>query len=480
MDIAQINAILPQLIISFGITVALLLIAVKRTQKIIQMFSCAVLLLAFISTTQLLFENPIDVTILIRVDTYGLFATLMILAASLVVLVTSSGTLNKCIEVHDEYYLLILLVVLGATIMVVSNHFASVFLGFELLSIALVGLVGYFREEDYSIESGFKYLILSATASSFMLLGMAFIYSQIGSLSLSPVFTPETSELLIHSNFYLTGIILFIVGIAFKLSLAPFHIWTPDVYQGSPTAITMILATVSKIAVAIVFIRYFLQQVDLQNSVLQSVLIVISILSMIVGNTLATLQSNIKRILAYSSIAHMGYLLIITVFVGQESVSFAWQAAMFYLFAYILATVALFYIVLKHNEKHAPQELLQTKDWQGLFWTNRGIAMLAFVSLLSLAGIPLTAGFIGKFYLTIHATINHSWYMLAGIVVGSGIGLYFYLKLVFLLFSNPIEKNEIENNFIVNYSPIFIYSLTFMTVAFGIYPDVLMRLISLN
>lgn len=477
----QINAVLPLLIIALAITLMLLLIAVKRSQRMVHGFTITTLVLSIIATVQLMPTTSIQVTPLILVEQYGLLALLLILLASLMVVSLSLAELKQGVEVHDEYYLLILLVVLGAGVLVVSDHYATVFLGFELLSIALVGLVGYQREQEVAVEVGFKYLILSATASSVMLLGIAFIYSQTGSLSLT--MPTGGSEALNEQTqaFYFIGLTLFIIGIAFKLSLAPLHLWTPDVYQGSPTLITMLMATVSKVAMALVLLKVLLAPAIQQVStpVLEQVVVSLAILSMLVGNLLALKQQNIKRLLAYSSIAHMGYLLVVTILLHQYYLDLAWQSAIFYLSTYVLATLSLFYVISKMpNLNGCQQEQLTISDWQGMFWQHRGLAVLVLLSLLSLAGIPLTAGFIGKFYLISHVTVHQNWWLLTSLIVGSGIGLFYYLRLAITLFAAQLDSEAYNQD--TSYSLTLVSLLVFIGLTVGVLPDTLMQFIAMK
>lgn len=478
----------PLLIIAFGSVLSLLLIAWRRSQKLILIFTLAIFvcaLLASISLMSTLFigdvTDAIQVTRLMKVDNYGNFAFILVLVASIAVGLLSSAWLTHSVEVHDEFFILLQLVVLGAGVLVMSDHFASLFLGFELLSIALVGMVGYSRDSQYSVESSFKYLILSASASSFMLLGIAFIYSQSGSLSFAVEAEP------VYSLFYSSGILLFLVGVAFKLSLAPFHLWTPDVYQGAPTSVTLLLATVSKVAMFVVLMKFWFSQTLLfaqplisNDSVLsmQNLMSIFAILSMIIGNVLALKQQNIKRLLAYSSIAHMGYLLIVLMIISPQSIGLAWQSALFYLAAYVLATVSLF-MVLQLTQDNYEETEQNVSDWQGMFWQNRLLALLIIVAILSLAGIPLTVGFIGKFYLLNVAVQAQQWWLIATLIVGSGIGLFYYLRIVFTLFS----ETSVEKSNSLNYSAVSAKLTPVMSVSvimfilvgviLGVYPDLL-------
>ena len=477
MTIEMLLAIAPQLTLSFGLVLGLLMIAWQRSQLNIQMLSQAILIAALVLNFSLFTSETMQVTHLLKVDHYSAFAFMLISLSSLVVVSLSRRLLNSTIEVHDEYYLLVLLVTLGASILVVSDHFASLFLGFELLSIALVGLVGYVRSSELAVETGFKYLILSATASSFMLLGIAFIYSQTGQLNFALVATQPNIDIILNSQFYSMGMLLFFAGVAFKLSLFPFHSWTPDVYQGSPTPITLLMATVSKVAMFVVLMKTWFAM-SLSGSIeydnLSQLISIVAVLSMIAGNALASFQTNIKRLLGYSSIAHMGYLLIIMQISSLESIDLAWHSALFYLTAYVVANLSIFTVLIVHSSA----EEKNLDRWKGMFWQNKPLAMLAIIAILSLAGIPLTMGFIGKFYLLTFATQAKLWWLIAALIIGSGIGLFYYLRLMFTLFDNHSvsgsEKQGLSKQSDLNFSTqLLVFILMFSGVFFGLFPDVI-------
>jgi NADH-quinone oxidoreductase subunit N len=482
-------AISPLLLMSFGIVLALLLIAWRRSQKLIALFSQTILLFTLLLSIQLWSIEPTQVTMLLLVDNYSYFSFSLITFAALFVVVLSGKTLRSQEEVHDEYYVLILLVVLGAGILVCSDHFASVFLAFELLSISLVGLVGYIRTQQYSVETGFKYLVLSASASSFMLLGIAFIYSQTGNLS----FSMESSLAAVEpSIFHRVGVLLFISGIAFKLSLAPFHLWTPDIYQGASTPITLLMATVSKVAMFTILMKYFIAQQYFKNANLAELVLVLAILSMLTGNILALRQKSIKRLLAYSGIAHFGYLLIVLIFSSSQDIAFAWQSVLFYLMAYVLASLSIFTVLILvelslNQENKSKRSDLTVNDIKGLFWQSPSLAVLFLISVLSFAGIPLTMGFIGKFYILNHAVLAQSWLLIGALVIGSGIGLAYYLPLIFSLFapaehrqdkSLQLAKTLTQTHVkVISKESILVLGLIVMSILFGLFPDLVSQYI---
>ncbi len=486
LSLDVIQTILPQLIVAFGIALALILVAWRRSQRTIVLFTAGVLTTALIASVNLLAIQPTVVTQLLKVDSNSAFAFSLVLVVALTSLHMSYQFLKNHIEVHDEYYLLLMLLVLGAGVLVTSHHFASLFLGFELLSISLVGLVGYHRESNYSVESGFKYLVLSASASSFMLLGIAFIYSVTGTMS----FDANLPNDIYHQQnlrlFFELGILLFISGIAFKLSIAPFHFWTPDVYQGAPTPVTSLMATVSKIAMFVVLVKCVIAQRYMLHGNLQLLLIVLAIASMLIGNVLALKQSNLKRLIAYSSIAHMGYLLIVVIVISGESLAFTWQSVLFYLSAYVVANISLFLVVASLQTqcltgdrvvKHYQEEPV-LNDLQGLFWRTPSYGLLVILAILSLAGIPLTMGFIGKFYILSQATIAHAWWLIITLIVGSGISLAYYLPIIFKLFEvEPEGGNEVKKLERAVIEKVLVYSFIIIGLVFGVFPDVVSQFI---
>jgi NADH-quinone oxidoreductase subunit N len=229
-------------------------------------------------------------------------------------------------------------------------------------------------------------------------------------------------------------------GLAFKLSVVPFHMWTPDVYDGAPAPVTGFLASVGKAAVLVVLLRLFLEADLFRYRILVEVTGLLAIFSMLAGNLLALLQTNIKRMLAYSSIAHIGYLLIVfMVCINADNRGLAVEAACFYLIAYTATTIAAFGLLTLVSASAVERENVQLRELSGLFWRQPLLAGLLLVALLSLAGIPLTAGFIGKFYLVSAAVSGHHWVLLFSLALGSAIGIYYYLRVVYYMTRRPRE-----------------------------------------
>jgi NADH-quinone oxidoreductase subunit N len=299
----------------------------------------------------------------------------------------------------------------------------------EILSVALYGLVAYPHLTEGHIEAGVKYLILAAVSSAFVLFGMALIYAASGAMTfdqfralLDPL-RPGGMNILV-----LAGAGLLVVGIGFKLAVVPFHLWTPDVYQGAPAPVTAFVATVSKGAALALLLRIFPPLGIQAGGPLYTVIALIAAASMVAGNLLALLQSNVKRILAYSSIAHLGYLLTAYLAGGSLAVT----AVTFYLIAYFVTTLGAFGIVAVLSGPQKEAEHLD--DYRGLFWRRPWLAGVFTAMLLSLAGIPLTVGFVGKFYLVLAAVGSALWALVIILVVTSTIGLYYYLRITVAMF----------------------------------------------
>ena len=276
-------------------------------------------------------------------------------------------------------------------VLATSSHFVSFFLGLEALSVSLYTLIAYERAGRNGIEAGVKYLILAAVSAAFLLFGMALIYAEFGTMEFSRIagaWSDHGGSLLA-----LAGLAMILVGVGFKLALAPFHMWTPDVYQGAPAPATAFLATVSKAAVFAVLLRYFAAIGAAESGSLRVALTLIAILSMFAGNLLALMQASVKRILAYSSIAHSGYLLIALL----ATRDYAPLAASYYLLAYVVTTLGAWGVVTALSSKDGDADSLE--DYRGLAWRRPWLSGALTAMLFSLAGIPLTAGFVGKFYL---------------------------------------------------------------------------------
>ncbi|MDE0271187.1 MAG: NADH-quinone oxidoreductase subunit N, partial [Gammaproteobacteria bacterium] len=390
----------------------------------------------------------------------------------------------------EEFYVLLLSATLGAMTLASAQHFAALLLGLEILSISLYAMVAYPEEDHPPLEAALKYLVLSGVGSTIMLFGMALIYHATGALGFAELTGSSTTFHAVGAAvqapdgradlWLVAGQVLFIIGIAFKLSLIPFHMWTPDVYQGAPAPVTGYLATVSKAAVFAVLLRFTLDARLMEfNSVeelsIGLVLAIIAVLSMVIGNVLALLQDSIKRLLAYSSIAHVGYLMIALLVLNQlPSGTMAVETALVFLAGYLAMTLATFAVVSELSSA-TDGERDQIDEYSGLFWRHPVLASVLTAALLSLAGIPLTAGFIAKFYLFAAGVEGTLWGLLWAMIVGSAISIYYYLKIVFAMTVRGAETPAIPASF-AGVATAAVLGL--VVLALGIYPTPLIGLAS--
>ena len=431
-------ALLPQIVIAAAIILILIGIAIKRGYLV----SFIVALLGFAGAFGGLFFLPDSTHIggLLVVDSYARFFSGVILAANLSVLLLSYGYLRGYRENREEFFVLLLLESLGAMVLVESSNFASFFLGLELLSVSLYALLAYVRTRRISIESGLKYFVPAAVSSAFLLFGMALLYGETGTMEFAKIGTALTSGVGVITPgsattiIMTTGLVMVIVAIGFKLALVPFHMWAADVYQGSAAPVTASIATVSKIAVFALFFRFF-AGVDLAASpVVAWVLTIVAVFSMLGGSWLALRQSNVKRMLAYSSTAHLGYLMLPLLVGGAAGAA----ASAFYLVAYSATTLGLFGVITVFSGVEGEAE--QFADYAGLSRKRPLLSLVFIVMLLSIAGIPLTAGFMGKLYLLGVGVGATRWLLAASLVASSAIGLFYYLRLVAVQFARRGES----------------------------------------
>jgi NADH-quinone oxidoreductase subunit N len=467
MSPADLTALLPLIVLAASPAVLLLVIAFLRSHLLTLLLTLLGLVLAFGALFVARSGGPQAVTPLLVVDGYARFYVGLLVAAAFASAVLAYGYLERHADRREEFYVLLLLATLGAAVLAASNHFASFFLGLEILSVSLYVLVAYRREDERSVEGGFKYLVLAATSAAFLLLGMALVYAEQGTMAFDQVTLQSTPGLLV-----LAGLGLILVGVGFKLALVPFHMWAPDVYEGAPVPAATLVATVSKGSVVAVLLRLFIPA-DVGASVaLFWGLSAVAIASMFGGNLLALTQSNVKRILAYSSIAHLGYVLVGFLAGGAQ----AFAASTFYIVTYLAAILAAFGVVGALSDAQRDADAIE--DYRGLYWRRPWLAAVLTVALLSLAGIPLTAGFLGKLYVLLASVGTSLWSLAASLVVSSVIGLYYYLRIIVTMFQPEAEREMAP----VGAVPSVVESgtlgiLVVLLVGLGVYPAPIIRLI---
>jgi NADH-quinone oxidoreductase subunit N len=467
MNATDILALLPLLVIAGASVVVMLGIAAKRSHSLTSGLTLGGLASAFVSIRIAAPVVPRQVTTLLLIDRYALFYIGLIIASVSVVVVLSYHYFEKRHCHREEVYLLLLLAALGCATLVASNHFVSFLLGLEILSVSLYAMVGYLTDREQSLEAGVKYLILASASAAFLLFGMALIYAATGTMAFSTIweFGLSGPDLALLAP----GIALTVTGIGFKLGVVPFHLWTADVYQGAPAPVTAFVATTSKAAIVALLLRYLPSGV-LQDRAVLRIFSVIAIASMCAGNLLALRQTNVKRVLAYSSIAHFGYILVAFLAGGRVATG----AVSFYLVAYTVTILTAFGIVTVLSGSDGDAEDLD--DYRGLLWRRPVIASIFTAALLSLAGMPATIGFIGKFYVLAAGAAASAWALILVLAITSVAGLFYYLRIVVALYSVPSTRPAPAPTLALD-SALVLGVLTILLIWFGIYPAPLLDLI---
>ncbi len=471
-------AIAPMLVLSGGAVVVMLLVSVRRVPGITWLMTVITTLLATLSCIAARDAADVAVTPLLMADGYALFFAGLFSAGGFVTAVIARDYLSSRPGENDEFYLLLLLSVLGAVVLAYANHFASLLLGLELLTVSLYVLIGYPDRLVLPLEAAIKYLVLSGAASAIFVFGFGLLYAGIGTLEFEGIGLALRAGLEGPNPLLPAAGVMIFVGLAFKLSAVPFHMWTPDVYEGAPAPISGYMASVSKAAVFAVLLRWWMVSGLYELPGLLWAVGLVAGASMLVGNLLALLQDNVKRVLAYSSIAHIGYLLVVLVAAGLATdPALALEAAGYYLVAYTVTSLAAFTLLGLLSRASGDRELDRISDLTGLFWRQPGLSLLFTVALLSLAGIPLTAGFIGKFYLFSAGVAGALWGLLALLVIGSGLGIYYYLRMVFRMTAQAEEAPATEAAGASWPARLACYGLVLAMLYLGIVPEPLISLL---
>ena len=467
MNATDTLALLPLLLVAGTAVVVMLGIAVKRSHELTAGLTLTGLAVSFLSVCAVVRLAPRQVTSLLLIDKYALFYLGLIIASAAAVAVLSYQYFAKHDGHREELYLLLVLATLGCGVLVTSVHFASFLLGLEVLSISLYGMIAYFTDRGQALEAGIKYLILASASAAFLLFGMALIYAGTGTMAFSSI-----RDLSLGSSslaLLLPGIALSITGIGFKLGVVPFHLWTPDVYQGAPAPVSAFVATTSKTALVALLLRYLAAGTQ-QSSAVFLLFSVVAVASMFAGNLLALRQNNAKRILAYSSIAHFGYILVAFL----AGTTMAAGAVAFYLVAYTVTILTAFGVITVLSTSEADADDLE--DYRGLFWRRPVLATVFTAAMLSLAGIPATMGFIGKFYILASGANVSAWPLIIVLVLTSVIGLFYYLRIVVAVFAAaPESQSSLQR---LGWSSAFVLGgLAVLLLWFGVYPAPLLNLI---
>ena len=391
-------------------------------------------------------------------DALSRYTKSLILIGTILTLIISSKPQKIDGFNRPEYPVLILFSVIGMLLMASSTNLISLYMALELQSLPLYVIAAINRDNLKSSEAGLKYFILGALSSGLLLFGMSLVYGAVGDTSFSSISLISSQGM---TSLLLIGLVFMLSGLAFKISLVPFHMWTPDVYEGAPTPVTAFFAIVPKIAAITVMVRVTFSAFDTALSSWQQVVIILAILSMILGSFAAIMQTNLKRLMAYSSIAHMGYALVGVASGIKEGIS----GLLVYMFIYIIMNIGAFIIILSMRRDNLSVE--EINDLKGISKTHPFIAFSFIILMFSMAGIPPLAGFFGK-WLVFYAAVNSGLLFVAVIgVLTSVVGAFYYLRIIKIMY---FDENEVKLDVIDNKSSMFILgSMIILILLFGLF-----------
>ncbi len=435
---ADLQISLPLIVLTIWASFLLLVVAFRRQADwLVPVLSLAgLVLVGFLLLQQFGTEGQAFGGMLV-VDSFSTFINLLLVVGGVLTVALSYDYLKRMDLARGEYYVLMLFSLSGMMLMAMAADLIVVFLALELLSIPLYVLAAFARPEPRSEEAGLKYFLLGAFASGFLVYGIALVYGATGTTSLSGIVTAVQAGL--DFPIYLVlGAGLILVGLGFKVAAVPFHMWTPDVYEGAPTAVTAFMAVGAKAGGFAALLRGFIVAFPSISAQMAPVLFAITAATLIIGNLLAIAQNNVKRMLAYSSISHAGFILMAVVAYGNDAARFDVVAsALFYLLAFSFASFGSWAVVMALEQREGRG--LEFKDYAGLCRRHPGLAVAMAIFMLSFTGVPPTLGFAGKFFV-FRAVLEGGYVNLAIIgVLASLISAYYYLRLVVVMFMQDGE-----------------------------------------
>lgn len=462
------HILLPHILLAGSAILVLLidLLLPASRKSLNQLFAVVFLLITFIVTVFTLWTDP-RTSSMLNGDRFSVFFFIIFTTSAVLVIMTADTYLRRNNINLGEFYALIIFAVCGASIMAAAADLISLFLGLEIMSVSLYVLAGFQREKPASNEAAMKYFLIGAFFSGFFLFGTMLLYAATGTTVIyNIIYFANSSNLL-----FLGGSVLILIAFAFKASLFPFHFWSPDVYDGAPTPISAFMATGAKAAAFAALLRVFFYLYPLMGLSAETALWVVAALTMTIGNVLALAQSNLKRMLAFSSIAHAGYLFVGFLASNEATV----QAIMFYLFAYTLMNVGAFTVAYLINVRG--EGGYQLSNLAGMGMKNPFLAIVMAVFMFSLAGIPPTAGFFGKFYLFRAALDSGFVYLVIIAVLNSALSVYYYLRVLVIMFmQKETDLPSVKYNLAVSTALIL---CVIGILNFGVFPGSLMNLLKL-
>tara|TARA_B100001989_G_scaffold247647_1_gene220131 strand:+ start:981 stop:2399 length:1419 start_codon:yes stop_codon:yes gene_type:complete len=463
---------IPEIIILSSLSIVIVAdLFLNNNNKYLSYYFLQITLFVTLSYLLSMSNNEILINELYDSSVFSIYVKIFLILLLIIVFSYSYSYLKNFEKYKSEYFMIIIFGLLGMMIMVSSNHLLLLYLGIELLSLALYTIIAYNKDSLYSAEAAVKYYILGAMSSGFLLFGISLIYGLTGTLLYEDIVNQITSMSIDSTQYSINSIGLIfaltfiLISIAFKFGAAPFHMWLPDVYQGSLTPTTLMLSTIPKVAIFIVMIK-------LTNSIFSDLeifwsemVLILSVFSILVGNLIAIVQTNIKRLLAYSTIANVGFILL-GIYTGP---TYGYSAALFYTITYTLFTTAVFGLLCELKIDKSPIENI--KDLSGLNYKYPSLAVLFLIIMLSMIGIPPFLGFYAKFYIIQSLIIENHINLAVFAVIMTVIGSFYYLRVI-----KVIYFDELDDKIISISSHLISYVLVLSLVIIGLFPNILSSL----
>lgn len=396
-------------------------------------------------------------------DNFAVAFSSLTIISTILILMLSKTYFDKISEDVAEYYTIILFALVGIIVMVSYHNLSMLFVGLEIMSVSLYILAGIKKRDFGSNEAALKYFLMGAFSTGFLLFGIALIYGTSHSFDLSEIAKYVTDRPTGIDPMFYVGIILVMVGMCFKIGAAPFHFWVPDVYEGSPTLITTFMATVVKTAGFAAFLRLFSICFVPLSEFWMPTLLAITILTLFIGNITALFQTNFKRMLTYSSVSHAGYMLFAIVALGASS----FNAVFVYAAAYSLASIIAFGVLILVKEQSGSENF---DAFNGLGKKNPFLAFGVTVSMLSFAGIPLTAGFIGKFFMFSTALQEYHTVLIVLAIINAIISIFYYFKVIVAMYFKDAERKQVASS---GYYKLVLGVSVVATIVLGVYPTLI-------
>ncbi|OJW17575.1 NADH-quinone oxidoreductase subunit N [Mucilaginibacter sp. 44-25] len=448
--------------------IVLLYLGLYKAQKALLPVAVLGLLAALVTSVMQWKTNAVpEFNGMLLYDNFSVAFSVISIITTVLILLLSKGYFERISNHIAEYYAIILFSLAGILVMVSYHNITMLFIGIEIMSVSLYILAGIRKNDFASNEAALKYFLMGAFSTGFLLFGIALIYGSTGTFDLDGIrdwvlMSPRKIDPLFY-----TGIMLIIVGLCFKVGAAPFHFWTPDVYEGAPSLITLFMSTVVKVAGFAAFLRLFSACFLPIAQFWTPVLLVITTLTLFIGNITALYQQSFKRMLAFSSISHAGYLLFAIVAIGAGSAN----SIFVYATAYSIASVIAFGALILVRQQSGTDNF---EGFNGLAARNPFLALVLTISMLSLAGIPLTAGFIGKFYMFSGALSQYRVWLVVVAIVNAIISIFYYFRVIIAMYFRSAEREQVE---IPAYYKLVLGFSALVTIVIGVYPAIVSGLI---